>query len=409
MTLKAAMLSGACVVLMIGAVVGCTQPGSRTSGVDAGHAVQVTWSGIRTADVLDPAYGMKAYKVDVPAGWKFVGTILRPSGCHASPTPASGLSYTSLSPDGVTAYMQLPGVSWSWQNNPHPLVKAKCAPIRIDTAAGFLLNIAVPNLHPNATSVKVVPLPQAIQSGINAKLQQEQQQNAAMARSYGQKPQRLVLDGARVRIEYEEHGRKLEELLMTVIDCTESQTVALPMQPSYTQRDCSSRGTIISRAPKGHLDELLAQARPQAQENPAWDNRVIQDMRYNFQRLQAASNQQFQSLMGKIQTDTQHTLATGKAYQDLTRNTTNSSMKNDRDRQNAIDNSAHQTALYALDRQTFVNPATGERIEASSQYNHQWISSDNSTLIQTQDHTFDPNGVVYPIQQSWTELVPTNN
>jgi len=28
------------------------------------------------------------------------------------------------------------------------------------------------------------------------------------------------------------------------------------------------------------------------------------------------------------------------------------------------------------------------------------------TLIQTQDHNFDPNGQVYPVSQSWTELVP---
>jgi hypothetical protein len=54
----------------------------------------------------------------------------------------------------------------------------------------------------------------------------------------------------------------------------------------------------------------------------------------------------------------------------------------------------------------FKNPATGQTIEASNQYNHQWLSSDGSTLIQTQDHNFDPNGQVYPGSQSWTELVP---
>ena len=74
--------------------------------------------------------------------------------------------------------------------------------------------------------------------------------------------------------------------------------------------------------------------------------------------------------------------------------------------QNAIDQSAHATALYSLDRQDFKNPATGQTIEASNEYNHQWLSSDGSTLIQTQDHNFDPNGQVYPGSQSWTELVP---
>jgi hypothetical protein len=36
---------------------------------------------------------------------------------------------------------------------------------------------------------------------------------------------------------------------------------------------------------------------------------------------------------------------------------------------------------------------------------YQWLSSDGKTLIQTND-TLDPNGVVYPVSQSWTELVP---
>jgi hypothetical protein len=63
-------------------------------------------------------------------------------------------------------------------------------------------------------------------------------------------------------------------------------------------------------------------------------------------------------------------------------------------------------ALYSLDRQTFINPSTGQKIEASDQFNHQWISSDGQSVIQNNDPTFDPNGVVDPIKQSWTELIP---
>jgi hypothetical protein len=81
-------------------------------------------------------------------------------------------------------------------------------------------------------------------------------------------------------------------------------------------------------------------------------------------------------------------------------------MAADRARQDAIDASAHATALHSLDQQEFTNPNTGQTIQASSQYNHQWMSSDGSTLIQTNDHTLDPNGQVYPVSQSWTELVP---
>jgi hypothetical protein len=81
-------------------------------------------------------------------------------------------------------------------------------------------------------------------------------------------------------------------------------------------------------------------------------------------------------------------------------------MAADRAQQAGIDAAAHASVLQSLDQQEFRNPATGQIIQASSQYNHQWMSSDGTTLIQTNDHTLDPNGSVYPVSQSWTELVP---
>jgi len=125
-----------------------------------------------------------------------------------------------------------------------------------------------------------------------------------------------------------------------------------------------------------------------------------------FQKSQAANNAQFQANMQKSRDDNARLLANGKAFQDNMRASTDAAMANDRARQNAIDASAHATALYSLDRQEFKNPSTGQTIEASSQYSHQWMSSDGSTLIQTNDHSYDPNGQVYPVSQSWTELNP---
>jgi hypothetical protein len=209
-----------------------------------------------------------------------------------------------------------------------------------------------------------------------------------------------------VRIEYEENGQPMEEMVGTLIDCMESQTVALPKQPSYTRRLCSSRGTFLARAGKGHLDELAAQPPTPPQINKAWDERVIQDMKADFQRIQAASDQAFKAMTQKMQADTQRMVNQSERFRAQQQASTNAALANDRASQAAIDNAAHQTSLAVLGRQTFVNPSTGQKIEASSEYNHQWISSDGSTLIQTQDHTLDPNGVVYPVSQSWTELVP---
>jgi hypothetical protein len=371
------------------------------------QAAKVSWSGTRKEEVVDPAYGMTAFTIDVPAGWKFAGMILRPGGCHPPPYPAAGLSYTALSPDGTTAVVGLPGVSWSWSSNGTNIMGPKCpSTMNIDTAAGLLLNIAVPNLHPDAKKVTLMPLPQKAQDAIAA----QNEKLAASARGYGLRGSRNYTDAARVRVEYESNGRQMEEMEFVVIDCLESPVAAMPIgggqsRPGYTKRTCSSRGTSVRRAPKGQLDELLEHATP-PQINPEWDQRVIRDMTTRFQQMQAASDRQFQQNMANFKAQGEARLAAGKAFQQSLRLSTDRALAADRAQQAAMDASAHATVLHSLDQQEFRNPATGQIVQASSQYNHQWMSSDGSTLIQTNDHTLDPNGSVYPVSQSWTELVP---
>jgi hypothetical protein len=318
------------------------------------------------------------------------------------------------SPDGLTALAVLPGMAWSWTNGASlaKIMEAQhCPPVDIDSAASFLVNIAVPNMHPAAKILEVLPLPPEGQASIAAQLQKNQEQNAAMARQYNQKPQKLSIDGARVRLQFVREGRTEEEQVVSVIDCFESQFPAMFNQPGYTKRNCASRSAIVTRAPQGHLKELvdspqLASLYKSLQINPEWDNRVAQDAQASFNKFQAANNKQFQENMKASEIQHQKLLENGERFNANLKQGTDNAMAQDRARQNAIDSSAHATALASLDRQEFKNPATGQIIEASSQYNHQWISSDGQTLIQNNDHSFDPNGVVYPVSQSWTELVP---
>jgi hypothetical protein len=369
------------------------------------------WSSTRKAEIADPQYQMTAYTLEVPSDWKFAGSIARDPGCHSS---GAGLKYTMQSPDGVTAMAMLPGMTWTWTTSASlkKMMEAQhCPAIDIDSASSFLINIAAPNLHPNAKIVSVLALIPEGQAALAEQLEKKRQQNAAMAKQYGQPPQKLSLDGARVRLQYLRGGRPVEEQLLAVVDCLEVQYAALAGQPAYQRRTCSSRSIVIDRAPQGHLDELLAAPQLKSlnksiQINHAWDDRVARDMQAAFQKFQAANNQQFQANLQKGRDDNARLLANGKAFQDNMRASTDRALANDRAQQNAIDKSAHATALYSLDRQEFKNPSTGQTIEASNEYSHQWMSSDGSTLIQTNDHSLDPNGQVYPVSQSWTELVP---
>jgi hypothetical protein len=380
----------------------------------AGHgsiATAAVWSSTRNVDVQDPQYQLTAYTLEVPAGWKHAGTVVRDTGCHAS---GPGLKDTMQSPDGQTVLAYLPGTQWVWTDNVHlrqMLDANHCPAVEIDSAASFLLNIALPNRHPKAAIVSVLSLDAEGRASLAAQLDRARQQNASMAARFGQKPQILSLTGARVRVLYVQDGRPMEEEMLAVVDCFEAQYAAMYAQPAYRRRACSARSTVITRALQGRLDELLASPQLQSLRKGAhvdsdWLDRSTRDQRAAFQRAQAQSDQSFANMMQKGQQDHAQLMAQGKAFQDREAQNFEKAQAMDRATQLTIDRGAHLQVLDSLGRQQFKNPDTGQIIEASSYYNHQWMSSDGSTLIQADSPTLDPNGVVYPVSQSWVELVP---
>ena len=374
----------------------------------AAHLAKIA-SGTRRVEVTDPQYQITAYTLEIPADWKYAGTIARPPGCHGN---GASIMYTVQSPDGLSAVVALPGVAWSWASSEsvRKFMASNCPAIDIDSAASFLVNIAVPNIRPNAKSVAVLPLPPEGQASLKDQLEQEIQQSAAMG-NFKQLNSKLTLDGARVRVQYDRDGHSTEEMMTAVVQCNEQTIPEIPLlkQAAYQKRSCFSRGTLITRAPQGHLDELLALPQIRLyrtlQANAQWQNRIAADQQAAFQQAMAANNRQAAANLQHFKEQGEQRQAQAKAFDQGLRDSTNRALAADRAKQDAIDASAHATALYSLDQQEFRNPNTGQIIQASNQYSHQWISSDGSTLIQTNNHTLDPNGQVYPVSQSWTELV----
>ena len=88
---------------------------------------------------------------------------------------------------------------------------------------------------------------------------------------------------------------------------------------------------------------------------------------------------------------------------------TNAAMAQDRATQGAIDSAAQAQVRDSLNQQIFVDPNTGQRVQTSNQFTSAWIGSDGSSIALTNDTTANPNGVVDPVRQSWTELIPTGN
>ncbi len=381
-----------------------SQPKASALGepLRGGAEAAANWTNTQKVAVKDKPLNMTAFTVDIPTGWKYAGMILRPGGCHAPAVPAAGLSFTTVGPDGITAYSLLPGVTWDWASDGKSPQGPKCKAINITTAVGFLLNIVVPNMRPDARNITVVPLPPQMQQGLEAQ-QRSLQANAG--------PQdRNIVDSARIRLEYQLEGHPVEELIGATITCDEHAMPAYPQlnRPALTRRFCRSRGTTIRRAPKGGLDAMMSKNLPPPQIDPAWDAHIQQQMRTSFAAWQKANNDLFASIQEHYKEVTKGMIKRGQQFQNQLQDQTDHAMAQDRATQASIDHAAQQQVRDSLNRADFIDPNTGRKIETSNQYSHNWISSDGSTVVIGSDPTFDPNGQIDPVRQSWTELVPIN-
>jgi hypothetical protein len=351
--------------------------------------------------VVDPMNGMTAMTAQIPAGWLFAGTVTRPTGCHAP--PIAWMSTSAVAQDGITALVSLPSVSWNWTSSAameKVNVAHKCPSVDITTAASFLVNIAVPNLEPSAKIEAVL--------GPNAS---DQASIAAQKLAPGR-----TLDGAQVRIQYVQAGLPIEEMISATVDCATTTGVALfgSGEGPPQDRHCSTNGTNIVRAPQGQLDAALAAiATPGFQAlaknshpNNAWFMRVVKEQQWTFEQATAQFNQSAAAIRAQGQEEQDARIAKAQQFDAQLKASTAASMANAQATQNSIDAAAHNSVNYSLDRKDFVNTATGQTVTASSQYSQAWMSSDQSTLIQTNNPNYDPNGSVSPVSQSWNELVP---
>ncbi len=367
-------------------------------GVDAAAA-----SGTRTVTIMDDHYQIPAGSVAVPNGWKFAGTVMRVPGCHGN--PFLSMQYSVSAPDGLTSVAALPGATWQYSTSPQMqaiVARNGCPGVNIQTAADFLTNIVVSNLHPGATVIKVSsggPLvAQAIhnmESGVQAA---------------GQKPS---ITGAAVRIQYSRGGRIVDEELSSIVSCSYLHSMAMFASPASTTTTCNTYGISLARAPSGHLDEFLSgpdfgQILGSAHVDNTWFHRMVNDQNARFQMATADFNRIAAANLAQLKKDGDDRVARAQAFDEQLANSTRSSMNNAQAAQNARAAAAHRIVNFASDRADYVNPATGQVLNLDSNAIHSWGSSDGRSVVLNADATYDPNGSVSPVQSSWVELIPAN-
>jgi hypothetical protein len=74
---------------------------------------------LSTGTITDPSFGgMKAFTVNIPAGWQFQGTVVRGPQCY----PNSFATFRAYSRDGLTEIRLLPALDYRWSGQASPAI-----------------------------------------------------------------------------------------------------------------------------------------------------------------------------------------------------------------------------------------------------------------------------------------------
>jgi Short C-terminal domain len=402
------------------AKVSALQPGTAAPAASAQTALS-GWPGTRTVQATDPHFQMTAITLEIPATWKFAGEIgVSGAGtCHAG---GASLKMTAVSQGGLFQIMQLPGVSWKANTGPQAeqdMARQGCPAIEISSAADFMVNILLPQLHPNAKIVEVLGPDDALQESMKKQFDKASENQAIWSRGTGYPQSQLRFDGARVRVQYDVDGKPVEELLSGFVQSNEMRMANGSTLKSYTSSNIS-----MIRGPLGHLDALLALPEfiammKSRQPNPDWLSRVAYDdnqqrqqginqivqSQHLTQQMIAQSNAAFNARMQANQ-QFYNTLSQGnQQFINNMQARTNQSIANAQSSQAHLDAEAHQYTLYAGDKREYTNPYNGQTVVSSNRYQQQWMSSDGRTVAMTNNGA-NPNDYVAPGGPTFAPMVP---
>jgi hypothetical protein len=341
--------------------------------------------------IIDPAYGVTAFNIEIPAGWKFQGTVLPGPECSRIPMPV----FRAYSPDGLTEMRLLPAFNWTF----HPGMKgfravSGCLDYRGKMSAEEFLKHYEEMIAGNGLHV-VGPM------AVGAAYQQRvagiaQNMNHIAANIRGS------ADAAAARVETVNGTFIIEQRLRAYVECRIADS-----GPDAGGGGCSAH-VDVERAPKGKLDALceLVDSHDliKTPHDDAWLQRVQQalaqraredQMRLTHQEQagQAMLKKQFDDFMATSQRNHEAFMAQQESSFHSAMNSANAAM-------NARTTAASDWVDYALDQQTVVG--AGGVAKVSSSYSHTWSSTvgNQTQWFQTNDPNANPNGV---LSGNWTQ------
>jgi hypothetical protein len=256
------------------------------------------------------------------------------------------------------------------------------------------------------------PVPEEMQARAQKNLSDAQLPYAARYAAMHVQPPKATRELARAMVRYQNGSFEMKGRLGTMVDCTEtynpgvkSMLRGMADQPGWTTDKCIANIQYIA-APESQYDAVIRlwdSKEMSVRELPEWgqawidrNNRqsamMIQQMNQQAAAQRQASAQQFAHDQAVRQQMHEQFLATMQRGTDM-------SMARAAQVANTNHTIASDWVDYSLDRQTVVDPSTGQLSKVSSSYSYIWVDSSGHTSFQTNDVNADPNGT---LQDTWT-------
>lgn len=310
--------------------------------------------------------------------------------------------------------------------------KNSCLPMKESMHARDFLKYMAATMKVEYVADEPVP------AELNAKVQQnERDAEASVAGQYAarkQTPPKTTVELARGIVRYTNGSFAMKGMLTVTLNCTETTfpgvaTVApyTPGQPVHmnpgvpsVMDKCMAHINYFT-SPESQFAALMKQWETPGMMGHgddawqiAWVTRNQQQMQAMTNQAIAASNRQFQAnqQMFAQQGAARQAQAQEFNHQQAVRQQmhedflstmqrgTNMSMARTQQNMNARSTATSDWVDYALDRQTVLDPTTGQVNKVSSSYSYTWVDSTGKVGYQTNDVNANPNGV---LQGTWTK------
>jgi len=337
-------------------------------------------------DIIDnQGFGQRliAGRFLAPVGWTAQGFAAWPGKKIVPCKPTPSFVFQATSPEKTTGVQVFPGDTWLsspnasfaqqlqvQQNSTHVVTHCEVRPLV--TAVEYLKTLIA-----RQKSIEVIsagPLPDG--------------DKLARMIGTGNGQGRISVDTARLYLHGTSEGVPTEGYTETAVITTTNQT---PLGPII---QVSIPIVVNKFAPLGKLkatDKLLSAIANNVSVNPDWQRRVDQ-----FQ----AGLQRIQQNINADDANTAHNIARiQQGANDYAYNVIRGVQRN---AQHGIDSSAHAFALSMNDTQEYHDPATGQTVLGSNQYNHVY-SNGQGEYIYSDSPTYDPNASQ---RGNWQEMKP---